>query len=63
MSGGGARNGQRGRLETVFDPEPGDAEGHAADEDDEEAENRLARPPAAQALPRGRDPRCSAAHA
>ena len=38
--GGGARHDQRGRLEPVFDAEPGDAQSHAADQDDEEAENR-----------------------
>ena len=42
--GGGARHDQRGRLEPVFDAEPGDAESPAADQDDDKADDGRAKP-------------------
>ena len=51
--GGGARHDQRGRLEPAFDAEPGDAEGTAADQDDDEADDGRAKPRLTWAPPHG----------
>ena len=50
---GGARHDQRGRLEPVFDAEPGDAEGPAADQDDDQADDGRAKPRLTRAPPHG----------
>ena len=51
--GGGARHDQRGRLEPVFDAEPGDAESRAADQDDDEADDGPAKPRLTRVPPHG----------